>query len=182
MKLNGTTEKKELSESPFIIYFEYGHGVGKEGYWTYNHMALQFEDCVDCVQALYPNYDSVWMFDHSCGHDRGREDGLVVGNMSTLWGGKQGRIRATEIKEVYGYLGPHSPVLKVGDIQQMIFQENDDGPFYLSPILRDLRRYDEIRGTKSKNRLKRDLCDELDKLGLSTRGKTMKEVQEMAAS
>jgi hypothetical protein len=34
MKLNGTTEKKELSESPFIVYFEYGHGVGKEGYWT----------------------------------------------------------------------------------------------------------------------------------------------------
>jgi hypothetical protein len=31
MKLNGTTAKKELSESPFIIYFEYGHGIGKEG-------------------------------------------------------------------------------------------------------------------------------------------------------
>ena len=107
MKLNGTTEKKELSESPFIIYFEYGHGVGKEGYWTYDHMALQFEDCVDCVQALYPDYDSVWMFDHSCGHDQGREDGLVAGNMSLLWGGKQGRIRAAEIKEANGYLGQH---------------------------------------------------------------------------
>ncbi len=91
-KLNGTIEKKDLSESPFVTYFEYGYGAGKEGYWTYDHMALQFEDCVDCIQALFPHYDSVWMFDHSCGHDRGREDGLVVGNMQALWGGKQQKI------------------------------------------------------------------------------------------
>jgi hypothetical protein len=84
IKINGTTEKKDLSESPFIKYFEYGYGAGKEGYWTYDHMALQFEDCVDCIQALFPHYDSMWMFDHSCGHDRGREDGLLVGNMQTL--------------------------------------------------------------------------------------------------
>jgi hypothetical protein len=64
----------------------------------------------------------------------------------------------------------------------MIFKEDDDGPFYLSPILRNLWWYDEIRGTKSKNRLKKDLCNELDKLGLSTRGKMIKEVQETAAS
>jgi hypothetical protein len=179
-KLNGTTAKKELSESPFIIYFEYGHGIGKEGYWTYDHMALQFEDCVDCIQALYPDFDSVWTFDHSCGHDRGQEDGLVVGNMQTLWGGKQNKIRPHEIKEANGYLGPHAPKLQVGDFQQMVFQEVDEGPFYLSPLLRDLRRYDEIKGTKTKNRLKKDLSEELDKLGLSTRGKTMKEVQEMA--
>jgi hypothetical protein len=35
---------------------------------------------------------------------------------------------------------------------------------------------------RQRKRLKKDLCDELDKLGLTTRGKTMKEVQEMAAS
>jgi hypothetical protein len=119
-----------LSESPFIKNFEYGYGAGKEGYWTYDHMALQFEDCVDCVQALFPHYDSVWMFDHSCGHDRGREDGLLVGNMQTLWGGKQNKVRSSDIKEEKGYLGPHSPVLQVGDIQHMVFQETDVGPFY----------------------------------------------------
>ena len=64
----------------------------------------------------------------------------------------------------------------------MIFQETYDGPFYFSLLLQDLRCYDEIKGTKTKNRLKKDLSDDLDKLGLSTRGKTMKEVQEMAAS
>jgi len=32
MKILGNTKKKELSESPFVIYFEYGYGQGKEGY------------------------------------------------------------------------------------------------------------------------------------------------------
>jgi len=71
MKLNGKTEKENISKNPFIIYFEFGYGAGKDGYWTYNHMALQFEDCIDIIQALYPQFDSLWMFDHSCGHDRG---------------------------------------------------------------------------------------------------------------
>jgi hypothetical protein len=38
-----------MVESPFIKYFKYGYGKGKEGYWTYDHMALQFEDCVDVI-------------------------------------------------------------------------------------------------------------------------------------
>jgi len=50
-------------------------------------MCLQFEDRVDTIQALYPEYDSVWIFAHSCGYDRGREDGLSVGNMKVNGGG-----------------------------------------------------------------------------------------------
>ena len=77
-----------MVESPFVKYFEYGYGAGKEGYWTYDHMAVQFEKCMDCIQALYPHFDTVWIFvDHSCGHDRGWEDGLIASNMSTTWGG-----------------------------------------------------------------------------------------------
>jgi hypothetical protein len=70
LKLNGRTEKENIGKNPFLNFFEYDYGAGKEGYWTYDHMALQFEDCVDVIQALYPQYDSLWMFDHSCGHDR----------------------------------------------------------------------------------------------------------------
>ncbi len=87
-----------------------------------------FEDCIDAIQALYPEFDTVWHFDHSCGHDRGRGDGLSVGNMRVNWGGKQSRVRDTEIKEELGYLGPHSLLLKVGDTQRMIFQAEDAGP------------------------------------------------------
>jgi hypothetical protein len=139
LKAQSKTEKSNMVESPFIKYFKYGYGEGKEGYWTYNHMALQFEDCVDVIQALFPGYDSVWTFGHSCGHNRGCPDGLVVGNMQTLWGGKQSHIRdsITECKE--GFLGPYSPKLHPGDTQTMVFSEDDEGPFYL-PLLLESQR------------------------------------------
>jgi hypothetical protein len=41
----------------------------KRGLLDLCHMGLQFEDCVDCIQALFPQFDSVWIFDHSFGHD-----------------------------------------------------------------------------------------------------------------
>ncbi len=85
-----------------------------------------------------------------CGHDRGREDGLLVGNMRMNWGGKQSIVSNTEIKEEVRYLGPHSPVLKVGDVQKMTFQEDDDGPYCMAPILHQLHCYDEIKWTKIK--------------------------------
>ncbi len=113
-------------------------------------MCLQFEDCVNTVQALYPEYDSIWLFDHSCGHDRGRQGRLAVGNMGVNWGGTQNKVRDTKIKDVTGYLGPSSPKLQVGDVQKMVFIEDDDGPLYMSPINRELHRYDEVKGTKVK--------------------------------
>jgi hypothetical protein len=73
MKVNGTTIKKPLENSPFILFSEYGYGASKEGCWTCDYMYLQFEDCVDTIQALYPEYDTIWLFDHICGHDHGRE-------------------------------------------------------------------------------------------------------------
>jgi len=182
MKILGSTKKKDLSESPFVIYFEYGYGQGKEGYWTYDHMSLQFEDCVDCIQALFPQFDSVWLFDHSCGHDRGREDGLNVSNMSVNWGGKQRKIRSTKITQEQGFLGPHSPKLQVGDTQSMIFENEDEGPYYMPSNLQQVRKHDEIRGKKVKNRLKKDICEELEKIGINTRGKTIKDVQEIATA
>ncbi len=62
----------------------------------------------------------------------------------------------------------------------MVFTEDDDGPFYMSPINRELHRYDEITGTKVKKRLKKDLCEELERVSFNTRGKTIKEIQELA--
>ncbi len=122
-----------MVEAPFVKYFEYGYCAGKERYWMYDHMAVQFEDCMDCVQALYPHFYTVWMFENSCNHDSVREDGLVVSNMSTTWGGKQRKIRDTDIKQEMGYLGPHSPQLYVESIQHRVFQEVDQGQYYLPP-------------------------------------------------
>jgi hypothetical protein len=48
-------------------------------------MVLQMEDCIDVLKVLYPSYDVLLLFDHSCGHDRQRDDGLNVENMSKGW-------------------------------------------------------------------------------------------------
>ena len=52
------------------------------------NMLLHFEDVVDCLKVTYPQYDYLFMFDHSCGHDKQRENGLNVQQMSKLFGGK----------------------------------------------------------------------------------------------
>ncbi len=44
--------KKQLISSPFIVEFEYGANL--EGYWSYDHMVLQMEDCIDVLKLLYP--------------------------------------------------------------------------------------------------------------------------------
>jgi hypothetical protein len=46
--LFGNADKMKLTESPFIRTLEIG--IRKEGYWTYKHMVVQLEDCIDCLQ------------------------------------------------------------------------------------------------------------------------------------
>ena len=56
-EVNGNTKKPPLTESPFIIQFEFG---GRNGYWTGNHVILQKEDCIDCLTTILGNqYKSV---------------------------------------------------------------------------------------------------------------------------
>jgi hypothetical protein len=50
----------------------------------------------------------------------------------------QSKIRDTEIKQEIGYLGPQSPQLSVGSIQHMVFQEGDQGPYYLPPNIQEI--------------------------------------------
>jgi len=80
-------------------------------------MVLQFEDCVDCFNALHgEEFESCWMFDHSCGHDQGRDDGLNVLNLGVKWGDKQALLCNSKIIVDNGFLGPHNPLLKVNNI------------------------------------------------------------------
>jgi hypothetical protein len=88
--------KKPLTCSPFVCTFEYG--ADSDGYWNYNHMVLQLEDCVDVLKHLYPEYDYLFLFDHSRGHDKQREDGLNVKMMTKSFDGTQRKMRNTLIK------------------------------------------------------------------------------------
>jgi hypothetical protein len=100
----GPAIKNPHTCSPFIREFEYGSKG--EGYWSYEHMVILLEDCIDCLKVLYSQYDFVFLLDHSCGHDRQREDGLNAGKMNKTFGGRQDILRDTAIKQENGYLGP----------------------------------------------------------------------------
>ena len=60
-------EKPPLTTTPFTRQFKYGNN--HEGYWSYHHMVLQLEDCVDVLKVLHPDFDFIFLFDHSNGHD-----------------------------------------------------------------------------------------------------------------
>jgi hypothetical protein len=137
IKLRGTSKKQALTETPFVREFEYGQN--SDGYWSYEHMVLQMEDCIDVLKVLYPSYDVLLLFDHSCGHNRQRDDGLNVENMSIGYGGKQSRLHPSLIKQVDGYLGSFNRKLNIGDTQTMIFSADDDGPFWMIPTEREMK-------------------------------------------
>ena len=83
----------------------------------------QFEEC---KQELHN--------DHSSGHNKNRPDGLNENLMNKFYGGNKAKMRSTKI-ENKSYLGNfvHPNKLKVGEVQSMIFMDNDIGPFYLLP-------------------------------------------------
>ena len=58
---------KDLFSSPFVVEIKYG--ANYEGYWCYEHMVLQLEDCMDCSTVLHLQLEFLFIFDHSCGHD-----------------------------------------------------------------------------------------------------------------
>jgi hypothetical protein len=144
-----------------------------EGYWTYDHMVLQFEDCIDAVKVLYPDYDYIFLFDHSCGHDRKQPDGLCANSIRKGFGGKQPEMRDTKI-EAEEYLGEfqHDLSLQVGSFQKRVFAPGDVGPFWMTPAARESNRKDGLTGKKViKSRNMSDLLKDLRAKGVSAKGK-----------
>jgi hypothetical protein len=154
---NGTSRKPVLTSTPFTRFLEYG--ANNEGYWTYDSMVLQLEDCVDVLQTLYPQFDYIFLFDHSNGHDRMQPDGLHMQKVRKTFGGKQPIMRKTVLTDATCF-GPYhnsSYELQLGHTQSMTFSESDKGPFYLSPEQQERRRYDKHTGktlTKTINKVR----------------------------
>jgi hypothetical protein len=92
-------KKQPPTSDPFVHYFEYGADL--EGYWNYQHMVLQVEDFCDAITNLYPQYDFLFLVDHSSGHDKQREDGLNVTSC----------------------LGPYVRIFSPGDVQSLVFNQ-----------------------------------------------------------
>jgi hypothetical protein len=69
--------------------------------------------------------------------------------MSKNFGGTQSVMRDTTNLANKGYLGPHSPRLRVGDAQSMVSTAEDSGPwYYMSPANREQRRHNAPTGKK----------------------------------
>ena len=107
-------------------------GIGssdKDGYWNYNHMALQLEDLVNCLVPMFPDHDFVFLFDQSSGHGWKQKDGLNEKTMNFDWGGSSPAMHDTQLKE--SDLGPyhHPDRLNVGDVQWLVYNDTDRGPY-----------------------------------------------------
>jgi hypothetical protein len=72
-------QQRAFTCSPFIQEFEYGKD--NQGYWTYQWMVCQLDDCMDILKVLFEDkHDFMFLFHHSCGHDKKKSDGLIVEN------------------------------------------------------------------------------------------------------
>jgi hypothetical protein len=110
---NGAAEKKELKESLSVKHFELG--ANNEGCCRHNHVALQLEDCVDCLKVVHPEFDFVSLFDHSSERSKQQRGGLDARNMNSGFGGAQPVMQNNSIVvQIDGCLGPCDAALSVG--------------------------------------------------------------------
>ena len=87
--------------------------------------------------------------------------------MNMFWGGKQGNLRKTKIKE----LGPYHSILSVGDEQSMNFTEDDFGNFYLSTAEKTWRKYAiTLDERKKRDRTKGEILFDLKAKGFQVKG------------
>ena len=99
-------------------------------------MILQLEDVIDVLRYKYENrFDYAFYFDHFSGHDRQRPDGLNSNAMNKGYGGVSNRKMYTSLIKDSSYLDTfyNNNTLQVGDVQHMAFQDEDDGPFWMTP-------------------------------------------------
>jgi hypothetical protein len=63
------------------------------GTGTYQHMKLQVEDLINCLQVMFVGLNFLMLFNQSLGHTKKQEDGLDTLNMNVEFGGKVSRMR-----------------------------------------------------------------------------------------
>jgi hypothetical protein len=132
---------------------------------------------------MHPDYQFVFLFDHSSGHAKQRPDGLNATKMNKSFGGKAPLMRTTLIEREAGFLGPYARQLHPGQTQHLVFRESDVGPFWMTPAEKTLNRHDRVDGDLSmKERTKAELIIDLQGKGISTKGKNKEELVALCAS
>jgi hypothetical protein len=161
--LLGSADKKDLVSSPFVRYLEYGKG--KDGYWSYNHMVLQLEDCTDTFKVLFPSFQIVYELDHSSGHDKEKADGLTTTPSMLGWehGGKQRSMRSSELGMNNTGTVRHDRCINLGELQHMSFRM-DDLPPVLKPLCPKIATATGKTITRALNVAELKICLEAEKL------------------
>ena len=128
---NGTAMKTSLTSSPFIRELKYGSG--HEGYWTYEHMCLQIEDCIDVLKVTHLHFVIIFLLDHSNGHDGLQPNGLSLSKINIKHAGCQPRMRDTTLHpNLFGPFHSESSKLQSGSIRDLQYTTSDRGACYLS--------------------------------------------------
>ena len=99
-----------MSINPFCQDFEYV--AIADGYWTYYQMVLQLEDCVYILKAIHCGTGFIFLFGHSCRHDRGIKDGSNVTHMKSGYGGLQQDMHPTNINHNFFTLACMAELLR----------------------------------------------------------------------
>ena len=117
-----------VSRSPGLQFLKAGSGKGREGWWNSEKFMEQTKATVYACEIMYPDHQIVFEVDWSCGHNAFAPDALRTEKMNVSFGGKQPKLRSTTVCQ--SDLGPHQPKLSPGDTQHMVFQADDEAPFY----------------------------------------------------
>ena len=80
--------------------------------------------CYKILNVLILNFEFLFLFNLSCGHDRQQEDGLKS------YGGKQHALQLLLIKQEHGYLGNYECTLQPGDTQTIVFLHSTDSRLF----------------------------------------------------
>ena len=167
IEVYGFNKKKKIKDTFTLVQF-FDIGINEEGYWNYNHMALQVEDIFDVLSTKYIDFDFVFLMDQSSGHGRMRDGSLNINTMNKKWGGKQKTLRKSVLEDV----GPFPQrIYNVGDVQEFNFVDEDIGPFDMNGEEQIMRKYDRPTGvSKIVEKNKKELIDLLKEKGFIVKG------------
>jgi hypothetical protein len=150
-------------------------------------MVTQLEDCVDCVKVMYPQFNFVFLFDHSSGHSKKRIGGLNASSiMNKEFGGAQPIMKTSKMEAEDGFLGPFDSILSVGEVQGMQFLPTDSGPFWMTSRKQEDRQHNRTRPDRApatrREKTKKELAEELSLPGatINPPKQKLEELQEMA--
>jgi hypothetical protein len=139
-------------------------GANNDGYWNLANMAIQFENCADAADIMFPEYEHWLSLDNSCNHRGKQKGGLDMRVMNKTMGGAQPIMdpRIVPIDTVHKFDNGEW-LIQPGQEQSLVFEETDIGPYYMNPMTRLARKQDEVTAMKEKTILKKQLIENLQR-------------------